>query len=177
MTQPVLSEIPTGPVAIPDVVATLAGGDTITPVWRNELGGVTFRLEDAEGGSRYVKWLAAGTPEIDLSGEAERLVWAQQWVSVPRVLDHGADADGTWLVTAGIPARSAVDPRWRADPATAAAAIGRGLRLFHDALPVAECPFDWSVERRLGQADERIAAGESPADWHPEHQHLDLGKA
>ena len=36
---------------------------------------------------------------------------------------------------------SAVDPQWVADPRTAARAIGAGLRLLHDALPVADCPF------------------------------------
>lgn len=61
------------------------------------------------------------------------------------MLDGGADADGAWLVTAAVPGRSAVDPRWLAEPATAAAAVGAGLRRFHDALPVAECPFDWGV--------------------------------
>ena len=54
-----------------------------------------------------------------------------------------------------------------ANPATAAAAIGRGLRLFHDALPVDECSFDWSVDRRLARADERIADGEGPGELVP----------
>ncbi|MDP9868419.1 MULTISPECIES: aminoglycoside 3'-phosphotransferase [Streptosporangium] len=177
MSHPVISEIPTGPVAVPDVIAALAGGDTITPVWRNELGGLTFRLGNGHDSTRYAKWVAAGTPEIDLPGEAERLAWAQQWVNVPRVIEHGADADGAWLVTAALPGLSAVDPRWIADPATAAAAIGRGLRLLHDALPVERCPFEWSVARRLARADERIADGKGPADWFPEHRHLELAQA
>ncbi|MEV8635055.1 aminoglycoside 3'-phosphotransferase [Streptosporangium sp. NPDC051023] len=177
MSHPVVSEIPTGPVTVPGVIAALAGDDSVTPVWRNELGGLTFRLEDGRGGIRYVKWVATGTPEIDLPGEAERLAWARPWVDVPRVIEHGADADGAWLVTAALPGRSAVDSRWIADPATAAAAIGRGLRLFHDALPVERCPFDWSVDRRLTRADERIADGEGPADRFPEHRHLDLAEA
>lgn len=177
MSRPVISEIPTGPVTVPDVVAALAGGDTVTPVWRNELGGLTFRLEDGRDGTRYAKWVAAGTPEIDLPAEAERLAWARRWVTVPRVIEHGTDADGAWLVTEAVPGRSAVDPRWIADPATAAAAIGRGLRLLHDALPVEQCPFDWSVDRRLARADERIAAGEGPVNWFPEHRHLDPATA
>ncbi|MEU7898627.1 aminoglycoside 3'-phosphotransferase [Nonomuraea sp. NPDC049152] len=177
MSNPVFSEIPTGPVTVPDVVTALADGDTVIPVWRNELGGLTFRLEDGRGGMRYAKWVAAGTPEIDLPGEAERLAWAQPWVSVPRVIEHGRDADGAWLVTAAVPSLSAVDPRWIADPATAAAAIGRGLRLLHDALPVERCPFEWSIDRRLARADERIADGEGPADWSPEHRHLELAQA
>ena len=79
-------------------------------------------------------------------------------MNVPQVLEHGTDADGAWLVTAALAGRSAVDDRWRDGPAasaTAAAAIGRGLRVLHDALPVTECPFDWSVERRITRADER----------------------
>ncbi|MDP9841900.1 aminoglycoside 3'-phosphotransferase [Streptosporangium lutulentum] len=177
MSRPVISEIPTGPVAVPGVVTALAGDDTVTPVWHNALGGLTFRLDDGRDGIRYVKWIAAGTPEIDLPGEAERLVWARRWVTVPRVVEHGTDADGTWLVTAAVPGLSAVDPRWSVDPATAVAAIGRGLRLLHDALPVDRCPFDWGVDRRLARADERIAGGEGPADRFPEHRRLETAEA
>jgi kanamycin kinase len=82
------------------------------------------------------------------------------------VLEQGGDADGSWLVTEEVPGRSAVDPRWTAEPATAATAIGRGLRLLHDALPVDECPFDWSVERRLARAELRhpVRAEPPPID-------------
>ncbi|MFC6534260.1 aminoglycoside 3'-phosphotransferase [Nonomuraea rubra] len=154
----VRSEVPDGPVTVPEAIAALARGDAVTPVWRNLLGGLTFRLDAPGGAVRYAKWVAAGTPEIDLGAEAERLAWAGRWVPVPRVLQHGKDAGGEWLVTAAVPGVPAVDPRWVADPAVAAAAIGRGLRLLHDALPVAQCPFDWSVARRLRHADEHIAA-------------------
>ncbi|PRX65908.1 kanamycin kinase [Nonomuraea fuscirosea] len=177
VSRSVAAEIPAGPVTVPAVVAGLAGGDGITPVWRNELGGLTFRLDGAGGEVRYAKWVAAGTPEIDLGAEAERLAWAGRWVRVPPVLTHGADADGAWLVTAAVPGVSAVDARWAGAPAVAATAIGRGLRILHDALPVAECPFDWSVERRLPRVAERIADGEGPGDWAPEHRPLGLAEA
>jgi kanamycin kinase len=151
------SGVPGWPVAVPDAVMALAGEGTITPVWCNELGGLTFRLDDAPGGTIYVKWIAAGTPEIDLEGEAIRLTWAKRWVPVPTVLEQGADSCGTWLATAAMPGRSAVDPRWVDRPEVAAAGIGRGLRLLHDALPVEQCPFDWTVERRLSAAGGRAA--------------------
>ncbi len=164
VSRPPIASVPAGPVDVPRVVAELAGSDAVTPVWRNEVGGLTFRLDgpgDGAGGTRYVKWAATGTPEIDLPREAERLTWARQWTTVPRVLAYGSDADGAWLVTAALPGRSAVDPRWTADPRTAAAAIGRGLRLLHDALPVARCPYDWGVEHRLRRAGERLGRAEA----------------
>ncbi|MBP2335876.1 kanamycin kinase [Saccharothrix coeruleofusca] len=174
---PTTAEVPFDPLPVPRAVTALAGDAAITPVWRNELGGLTFRLDGADGGARYLKWVAAGTPEIDLAGEAERLTWARPWARVPPVVDQGADAEGAWLVTAAVPGRSAVEPRWRDRPAVAAAAIGSGLRLLHDALPVDRCPFDWGVQRRLARADERFAEGGGPADWAPEHRHLSPAEA
>jgi kanamycin kinase len=107
----------------------------VTPVWVNELGGVTFQV-GAGPGREFVK---TATPEWGhhLVAEAVRLTWAAAYVRVPRVLGAG---DG-WLHTAGLPGRSAVDPHWVVDPRTAARAIGAGLKLLHDELPVDECPF------------------------------------
>jgi len=139
--------IPTQPVAVPNRVLRLAAGATLTPVWANELGGLTFRTDDA----RYIKW-GPRHPELDVVAEAERLAWAAAYTSVPRVIDAGHDATEGWLVTHAIPGRSAVDARWIAEPATAVRAIGRGLRALHDALPVETCPFDWSVPTRVANA-------------------------
>jgi kanamycin kinase len=147
-----LAAIPTGPVDVPGVVVRLAAGDSITPVWRNELGGLTFRLTGSSGSTRYVKWSAAGTPEIDLAAEAERLAWAGRWISVPVVRETGSTAEGSWLLTDGIDALSAVDPRWIAEPETAVRAIGRGLRHLHDSLPIDSCPFAWSADTRILRA-------------------------
>lgn len=182
---------PAGPVAVPRFVRRLAGGDRVTPVWRNELGGLTFRLDpaggrDGGGPARFVKWSPVATG-LDLAAEAARLEWAGRWTPVPRVLDHGTvDGDDTagdgesagggpaqYLVTAALPGRSAVDPRWLAEPAAAARALGAGLRALHDALPAEACPFDWGVRERLARtgpgaslghvtAAERAALAEAP---------------
>ncbi|GAA3727598.1 aminoglycoside 3'-phosphotransferase [Leifsonia bigeumensis] len=175
-----LAAAPDGPVAIPPVVERLAAGDAVTPVWRNELGGLTFRLGD----DRYVKWFAGGHPEIDFAAEAERLVWAGPFVTVPEVLEVGRAGDDQWLVTAAIAGGSAVSPRWLADPQRAAEELGRGLRMLHDTLPVAACPFTWSVEERVARFEERVAAGPgpgdtrpgntTPTDWMPEHRGLSI---
>jgi len=177
-----IAEIPTGPVTVPPAVRTLAGDDdVVTPVWRNVLGGLTFRLDPGPGReageARYVKWAPAGVLGLDLAAEAARLAWVGDRTPVPRVLDHGSDADGAWLVTQAVPGRSAVEARETGDAAGAATAIGRGLRALHEALPVASCPFTWSVADRVANADARLARGDGPAQWFPEHRGIPVAEA
>ena len=174
MSQKPLAARPTEPTVAPRAVEVIAGGDLVETVWRNQLGGLTFRLTSGAGSVRYVKWAA---DDQDLSAESERLAWVGDRATVPRVLDLGADEQGSWLVTAGIDAASAVDPRWLRDPQTAVRAIGRGLRELHDSLPVEDCPFEWSVDTRLAHADARIAAGMTSSDWFPEHRGTTVAEA
>jgi kanamycin kinase len=121
-------------------------------VWENEEGGLTFRIGEGPSGV-HAKW---GPPQHrDLfRREADALGWAASWIRVPRVVDIDVDdADGgVLLVTSTIPARSAVDPLWIARPERAVRACGEGLRAFHDALPVADCPFSWGVAERVAEA-------------------------
>ncbi|MEV5414496.1 aminoglycoside 3'-phosphotransferase [Thermopolyspora sp. NPDC052614] len=143
----------------------------VSAVWENEVGGLTFRLGDGPD-RRFVKWTPVSSG-IDLRAEADRLRWAGAFTRVPRVLDLGADEDGGWLVTAGLPGDNAVADRWKRDPATAVAAIGSGLRALHDALPVVECPFTWSVDERLADVRRRASAGLIRADaWRSDHPDL-----
>ncbi len=142
--------IPAGDIEVPESVRRLAAGASLVPVWRNAMGGVTFRTGDG----RYIKH-GPRNAETTMSGEADRLAWADAYTPVPEVLTHGRDDDQEWLVTRALPALSAVDPRWIADPAAAVAAVGAGLRAFHDALPVEDCPFDWGVATRVATARAR----------------------
>lgn len=138
-----IAEIPTGPVPVPDLVRRIVRGEP-TAVWVNELGGVTFR-----DGDRFVKFNPPN-PEIDLREEAARLEWLRGRHPVPELVLVDEDDTGQVLVTRALPGDGAVTPRWRSQPRVAARAIGRGLRMLHDSLPVDECPFDWSVESRGG---------------------------
>lgn len=141
---------PPATVPVPPRIAALAGGRPLVPVWENESGGLTFRIEDGEV-ALFAKWAAAGSGP-DLAAEAERLRWAVAFTAVPEVVEHGSDADGAWLVTVGLPGESAVSDRWRAEPAVAVRALGVGLRALHDQLPVERCPFGWSVAERVERA-------------------------
>lgn len=186
---PLDDQVPRGRVAVPDDIRALANGDRIEAVWRNQLGGLTFRIDRGGRDERFAKWVAAGTPELDLASEAARMRWAGEHavqapathrgprLRVPEVLEHGASEAGSWLVTRAILGSSAVAPENLARPAIAARAIGEGLRLLHDTLPAAECPFSWSIERRLSAVHERLDAGEGPADWSPEFRSLSAEEA
>lgn len=158
---------------MPAAVAALADGEPCRAVWRNELGGITFKI----GAHRYMKWNPAGTT-LDLTSEVIRLRWANGRASVPTLLDHGNDDEGTWLVTAALRGESAVSARWKADPATAVRVLGQGLRRLHDALPISECPFTWAAQDRLRIAHSRAAAGLThPQKWRQQHQHLTVADA
>lgn len=145
----------------PPRVRALAGDDAPLAVWRNEAGGITYRLGIGPS-VRYLKWQPAH-PEISLRREAERLVWARAFLAVPRVIDYGVDTHDTddggrpaeWLLTEGLPGRSAVAHPWRERPEIAVTAVGEGLRLLHEALPIESCPWTWRVTDRIADAATR----------------------
>ncbi len=137
-----------GPDGVPAVVARLTArhgtGEVAELVWRNELGGLTFRLGVGPG-APYLKWNPRRTG-IDLDRERAALGWLAGAHPVPRVLDHGADDHAQWLVTAPLSGEHAVGDRWRARRSAAIAAIAAGLRAVH-ALPLDVVPAD-----RVGEA-------------------------
>jgi kanamycin kinase len=145
--------IPAPDTPAPARVRELAAGATLTPVWANEAGGLTFRTDDG----RYIKH-GPRSLETPIAGEVARLTWAAAYTPVPRVIASGQDAADEWLVTAAIEGDSAVAPRWIANAETAATAVravGEGLRALHDALPVDDCPFDWTAPTRIANAAAR----------------------
>ena len=156
---------------LPEAVRELAAARQVCLAWENE-DALTFEV--GNGADRcFVKWAPAGSP-LDLAAEAARMAWAAAYTPVPRVLDLGADGEGSWLVTALLPGHNAVSQRWLADPHTAVIAIGEGLRAMHDALPVADCPFSWMAQDRITAAQQAAAAGYvDTSNWAPED--LELG--
>ncbi|GIJ00546.1 kanamycin kinase [Sediminihabitans luteus] len=188
-TRPPFASAPRTPVPLPDPLAEVLRSCDVDPagataVWRNGLGGLTFRVE-----GHHLKW-SPDLAGVDLDDEAQRLVWAGRWTPVPRVVRHGrveavpgitlpapaaslpGSDGGTWLLTETIPGRSAVEPRWSAAPDVAARAVGAGLRALHDALPLLDCPYSWAAPQRAANARDRIDAGDGPDSWHPEHRDL-----
>ena len=161
-----VSGFPTVAVDVPGPVRRAAGGRSVTPVWVNGEGGLTFQLGSGRQ-RRFAKWAPAGTP-LPLRAEAERCRWAVSYTAVPRVLEFGEDTDGAWLVTEGLPGENAITARWKAEPRRAAVVAGQGLRRLHDTLPVSECPFDWSVTTRLAAAEDAGLSAAALQDPPPE---------
>jgi kanamycin kinase len=144
------ASVPGASVEVPDRVRELARGAALAPVWLNGIGGLTFRTDDA----RYIKWGPLDL-EASMRDEAERMRWARRWIAAPEVIEQGENDVEEWLVTVALDAHSAVDPRWKGEPELAVRAVGEALRTLHDALPVDECPWEWSVEARIANAAER----------------------
>jgi aminoglycoside phosphotransferase len=148
---------PQTPVVTPGAVESLINGRPFEVVWLNGLGGLTFRIEDTTS-SVYVKWVPVAS-EVDVADEIEKLRWASAYTPVPTLIDHGSDSEGYWIVTQSIDAENAVSARWRREPKRATAALGAGLRAFHDALPKEGCPYEWSVALRLHEIRRRVNEG------------------
>src|SRR5689334_269311 len=94
------------------------------------------------------------------------------------MLDLGAAAEESWLVTPALPRHNAVSQQWLADPRTAVTAIGEELRAMHDTLPVTDCPFSWMAQHRIAAAQRAAAAGRlGTSDWAREHLELGIESA
>src|SRR4051812_18250353 len=147
-----------------------------TPAWIYDDIVTTWRLEH-DGETRYAK-LKPSTATVTLRAEADRMRWVAKHIRVPAVLDDGS-ADGLdWLVTAEMAGTSAIKDEWRANPAWLVPIVARGLRKFHDALPVEDCRFRFRVRDALDVARARAADGrETWDDMHEEHKHMTVESA
>jgi kanamycin kinase len=153
MTDPDFSQLAAlhtlGDDPVPDVVVELAGDRPADLVWRNELGGLTFRIDD-----HYLKWNPRRTG-IDLERERVRLEWISDRHPAPRVVASGFDDDAQWLLTTALPGESAVGDTWRARRPEAIRAIAAGLRAIH-AIPVDDFPSSWSSEVWVGRTPDAL---------------------
>jgi kanamycin kinase len=134
---------------IPDVVKGLAGDGDAELAWRNELGGLTFRIGDG-----FVKWNPRGSG-IDLDLERVRLEWLDGRHPAPRVLSSGADDQAQWLLTEAVPGESAVGDTWRARRTEAIRAIAAGLRAVHS-VAIDDFPATWTSQAWVGRAPESL---------------------
>ncbi|SDN31820.1 APH(3') family aminoglycoside O-phosphotransferase [Allokutzneria albata] len=106
----------------------------------------------------FLKSVDGGT---ELFEEAERLRWLRaQGLPAPEVVELGGDDRASWMVTTAVPGKSLAElggdeMLWTAGQITALAEIARALH----ALPVADCPFDRTLDVVVPQARSNAEAG------------------
>jgi kanamycin kinase len=142
---------------IPAFVADRAAGKHLDLVWRNELGGLTFRA-----GDEFIKWNPRDSG-IDLERERVRLEWLEGRHPAPRVVDFGSDTDAQWLVTAPVPGEQAVGDGWRSRRREAIRAIATGLRAIH-AIDVDDFPTAMRDEVWVARTPDALGSQPHPLD-------------
>ncbi len=149
---------------VPEVVVELAAGGACELVWRNDLGGLTFRLD-----GRFIKWNPRATG-IDLERELVRLQWLEGRHPAPRVITWGHDEQAQWLVTTAVRGEHAVGDTWRARRREAVQAIARGLRAIH-AVAADDFPAEWTAQAWVARTPSSL--GPRPDLEHPVLVHGD----
>ena len=151
-------------LTVPRIAQELAGDAPPQLVWRNDLGGLTFRI-----GDRFLKWNPPSTG-ADLDRERVRLGWISERHPAPRVVDHGVDGDAQWMLMEALRGESAVGDRWRARRSEAIQAIAAGLMAIH-AIPIDDFPAEWSAQVWVGKRPPSL--GPRPPIRHPVVVHGD----
>lgn len=136
---------PSGP---PALRASLAGARR-RPVTIGMSGARVWRMTADGRPDRYLKH-ASGAQARELREERERLAWLRGRAPVPDVEGWAEDGRGAWLLLSAVPGVMAHEALVRA--------LGEELRRIHE-LPIADCPFDESLDARLARAAWNIAQG------------------
>ncbi|MGD0746324.1 MAG: aminoglycoside 3'-phosphotransferase [Acidimicrobiales bacterium] len=158
--------------APPPVLERLAPGGDATLAYRLVPGVTTWRLTSPGGAVRFAKVDTEGRFPT-LRAECERMVWAAPYLPVPTVVTLDRDGGTTTLLTEALPGHDGTDPVRRNDVGALVAALGRGLRAFHEAVGEEWCPFRFDMARALDHVARRVAADDvDPAGFHDEHRHL-----
>ena len=136
---------------------------------RRELAGYTFVREtigrSGDGVFRLSKGRCAAlvvkvSPVTAAQGrpsEADRLTWLKSVeVPVPRVLHEFRTDSETWLVMECLPGANAAVSTM--SPTARIALVARALRDLHE-LPADACPFDETLDVRIGRAQVRVRQG------------------
>lgn len=160
---------------LPDAVAGYLGDRHLAIVDDGQSGARVFRTDDA-GPALYLKIGDDAFAGL-VADEAARLRWLGGRVPAARVVAAEADGASAWLLTEALPGVTIGSwiKRDRTRATRAAEEMARFVRELH-ALPVADCPFDSSVEAWLPVArqlvlDGRVDTGDfdlEHADWSAE---------
>ncbi len=140
------------------------------PDWRADLAGYSwtaqtigrssaavFRLEARGRPTLFVKTELA-SPFSELPDEAARLRWmAAHRIACANVLKQTREGERDWLLTGMVPGRDLASSH-DLPPGRTVEIAADALRNLH-LLDVTACPFDHTLDRRIGHARARVEAG------------------
>lgn len=142
----------TQPPTLPSALRAALAGATWRPITVGMSGACVWRIEAVGWAERYLKH-AQGPYARELGEERARLEWLQGRLPVPTVEGWAEDVEGgAWLLLgaiSGVMAHEAASDL--GDMAAIVRAMAAELRRVH-ALPVADCPFDYTRDVRLARA-------------------------
>ncbi|MFD4838537.1 APH(3')-II family aminoglycoside O-phosphotransferase [Achromobacter sp. NPDC058515] len=116
-----------------------------------------FRIRRAGQPDRFLKSEPAGTP-CELPDEIERLQWmARLGLPAPVVLDVATEHERHWLLMSAIAGQDLASAA-RLPPSRVIDIVAAALRALHR-VPVAQCPFDHRLPRRMAAARLAMDAG------------------
>ncbi len=127
--------------------------------WRKvtigESGADVFHLTRHGQPALYLKHLQ-DCEHLSLADEAARLRWLEGRAPAPGVIDVVADGGREWLLMTALPGTNAASAAM--SPSVVVRLMAEALRDLHT-LPVSDCPFDETLERKVARARESVARG------------------
>jgi aminoglycoside 3'-phosphotransferase-2 len=124
-------------------------------------------VRTGESGADLSRWTAKGRPPLflkrmkggahySLLEEAQRLEWIGARLPAPKVVAAAGHGGSEWLLMTGIAGKNGVETSL--PQGTIVRLVAEALKALH-AFPVAGCPFDESLDRKLERARSAVADG------------------
>lgn len=148
-------------IEIPSSLSALINGYSWQPITIGHSEASTFLLKGPNS-NHYLKMQGNGFIER-LSDEKERMEWIDERLPVPRVLFYGEDDSKEYLLMTEVKGVNAADPAHAACLPTMLESIGEKLRTIHR-IPIATCPFDQTLDRKIEKAKNRVDSGQVDED-------------
>ena len=129
-------------------------------VWQRNLTGLSsaqvFHLKNAEGENLYLK--TAPRVDSELAEERRKLEWLKGKLSAPEVRLFVQTDERDYLLISEIEGAGADEGLWKENIPRTIELLANGVRLIHS-LPIADCPFDETLEAKIEQAQLRCELG------------------
>ena len=117
----------------------------------------TFRLDRDGQAALYLK-VSLKSHRSELLRERERINWLRGKLPVPEVIRYTADDLNEYLLLTALPGRDAASLTGDEPNENIVRWLATGLRMIH-ALPVAECPFDMTLDGIIEEARYNVVNG------------------